>query len=110
MRYNSRPDILQAAIRAVFNYATATINLSDCCEEMVPLALFEALNGKDSRDYIARVEPSERGGRKIAESILRAAKILGGGDGNGTTSTQEQLQGGVVGSAVVPGAPAQASM
>eukprot|EP00392_Amoebophrya_sp_AT5.2_P012171 g12266.t1 len=84
----------------------------DCCEEMVPLALFEALNGKDSREYIARVEPSERGGRKIAEAILRAAKMLGGGDGdgNGTTSTQEQLQGGVAGSAVVPGAPVQASM
>ena len=38
--------------------------------ETIPVPLFHALDGKDSRDYIARVEPSSVGGRKMAEYIL----------------------------------------
>jgi hypothetical protein len=38
--------------------------------EVVPVPLFNALDGKNSRDYIARVEPSSHGGRKMAEYIL----------------------------------------
>ena len=34
------------------------------------MPLFNALDGKDSRDYIARVEPSSQGGRKMAEYLL----------------------------------------
>jgi hypothetical protein len=32
--------------------------------------LFNVLDGKNSRDYIARVEPSSQGGRKMAEYLL----------------------------------------
>jgi hypothetical protein len=32
--------------------------------------LFNALDGKNSSDYIARVEPSSQGGRKMAEYLL----------------------------------------
>jgi hypothetical protein len=39
----------------------------------VPLALFDVLDAAPaSRDYVARVEPSARGGAKMAEAILRA--------------------------------------
>lgn len=40
--------------------------------EVVHVPLFQALDGKDTSDYVARVEPSEQGGRKIAE-LLRDA-------------------------------------
>ena len=38
--------------------------------KVIPTALFHALDGKNSRDYIARVEPSSEGGRKMAEYLL----------------------------------------
>ena len=41
--------------------------------EVVPLALFHTLDGTDSRDYLQRVEPSVRGGQKMAQAILDAA-------------------------------------
>lgn len=37
---------------------------------MVPVPLFHVLDGRNSRDYVARVEPSSQGGRKIAEYLL----------------------------------------
>jgi len=38
--------------------------------EVIPVPLFNALNGKDPADYIARVEPSSQGGEKMAEYLL----------------------------------------
>jgi len=38
--------------------------------EVIPIPLFHVLNGKDSEDYVARVEPSQVGGRKMAEYLL----------------------------------------
>ena len=38
--------------------------------EVIPVALYEALDGKNSDDYIARVEPSPLGGEKMADYIL----------------------------------------
>jgi hypothetical protein len=38
--------------------------------EVIPVPLFNALDGKNSNDYIARVEPSAAGGRKMAEFLL----------------------------------------
>ena len=37
---------------------------------VVPIALADALDGRDTRDYHQRVEPSIQGGRKIARLIL----------------------------------------
>lgn len=38
--------------------------------EVIPTPLFNVLDGKRSEDYIARVEPSALGGRKMAEFLL----------------------------------------
>jgi hypothetical protein len=38
--------------------------------QVIPIPLFNVLDGKRSEDYIARVEPSAVGGRKIAEFLL----------------------------------------
>lgn len=38
--------------------------------EVIPVPLFNALDGKNSNDYIARVEPSAAGGKKMAEFLL----------------------------------------
>lgn len=38
--------------------------------EVIPVPLFEVLDGKHSNDYVARVEPSSQGGRKMAGFLL----------------------------------------
>ena len=38
----------------------------------VPIPLFAALDGSDPADYVERVEPSARGGRKMARLLLDA--------------------------------------
>ena len=38
--------------------------------EVIPLPLFNVLDGKNTSDYVARVEPSSQGGRKMAEFLL----------------------------------------
>ena len=50
-------------------YSRARSILIPGCE-VIPVALFNALNGKDPSDYIARVEPSSKGGEKMAEYLL----------------------------------------
>ena len=36
---------------------------------MVYLPFFEVLDGKDTTDYVARVEPSAKGGMKMGKAI-----------------------------------------
>jgi hypothetical protein len=38
--------------------------------EVIPVPLFNALDGKNTLDYVARVEPSALGGKKLAEFLL----------------------------------------
>lgn len=38
--------------------------------EVIPVPLFNVLDGKTTSDYIARVEPSAVGGKKLAEYLL----------------------------------------
>ncbi len=38
--------------------------------EVIPVPLFNVLDGKCSDDYVARVEPSAIGGKKMAEYLL----------------------------------------
>ena len=38
--------------------------------EVIPVPLFNVLDGKCSDDYVARVEPSAIGGEKMAEFLL----------------------------------------
>jgi hypothetical protein len=68
LRYNSDPAKLQLMIRTVFEQATSQIRIPGT--EVVPVPLFHALDGKCTEDYVARVEPSAAGGRKMAELLL----------------------------------------
>jgi len=38
--------------------------------QVIPIPLFHPLDGTKSEDYVARVEPSASGGRKMAEYML----------------------------------------
>jgi hypothetical protein len=62
--YNGSPKKLQTAIRRLYDMATKKIEISGT--EVIPCALFEAMDGKNADDYVARVEPSSEGGRKMA--------------------------------------------
>ena len=66
--YNSYPNQLQAAIRAMYRIATKKIQIDGT--EVVPCALFEVLNGKRVEEYTARVEPNGEGGKKMAERFM----------------------------------------
>ena len=46
--------------------------------EVIPIPLFHPLNGRISGDYVARVEPSATGGRKMAEYMLWMLFIVQG--------------------------------
>lgn len=67
MCYNVNPGKLQCAIRQIFRNATSRIRIPGT--EVVPIPLFEVLDAKDPGDYEQRVEPSARGGRKMAASF-----------------------------------------
>mmetsp|Transcript_35688 Transcript_35688/g.52341 ORF Transcript_35688/g.52341 Transcript_35688/m.52341 type:complete len:349 (-) Transcript_35688:144-1190(-) len=66
--YNSNPGKLQLLIKKIFTEAISRIQILGC--EVIPVPLFHVLDGKNSRDYVARVEPSARGGKKMAEFFL----------------------------------------
>lgn len=68
--YNSDPRRLQAAIRQIFIHGTSKIQIEGV--QVVPFPMFESLDGKDSIDYVQRVEPSGKGGEKLARSLLAA--------------------------------------
>lgn len=74
LRYNSTPGKLQSFIRKVFDNATCKIQLDDGNVMVAPCALYEAMDGKNSDEYVARVEPSELGAHAIAKLIK--SKIL----------------------------------
>ena len=64
MGYNLFPGKLQTAIMKMYELATKRIQIPGV--QVIPCAFFESLNGKDEGDYVARVEPSTEGGRKMA--------------------------------------------
>ena len=77
-----------AAIRQVFHLATRRIRIPGV--EVVPVPLFEVLDGQESADYVQRVEPSPRGGQKMAAALMDA--IFGGAtddEGAGAGSADE---------------------
>lgn len=80
--YNRDPRKLQAIIRAIFAAATRRIRVAGT--EVVAVPLFAALDGSDSADYAARVEPSAAGGRKIADLLLAAAATATGATADGS--------------------------
>ena len=66
--YNSDPRKLQMMIRRTFEEAISKINIKGT--NVVPFPLFKVLDGKNTNDYLERVEPSAQGGRKIADALL----------------------------------------
>ncbi|KAJ9649239.1 hypothetical protein H2201_004247 [Coniosporium apollinis] len=67
MGYNAQPQRLQAAIRKVYELGTREIAIPGT--RVIPCPVFTVLDGKTSADYVARVEPSIQGGRKMAGLI-----------------------------------------
>jgi hypothetical protein len=67
--YNTDPSKLQLVMRYIFENATEKIALK-CGTPVVAIPLYEALNGKETMDYVQRVEPSSQGGEKMAKLIL----------------------------------------
>lgn len=82
LRYGSRPEKVQRVMRRVGESMVDGLGGRD---GVVVVPLYEALDGKRSEDYVQRVEPSEEGGRKMAQLLLSAVERElgreGGGDG-----------------------------
>lgn len=70
--YDDHPEVLQSAIRLVYEHATKQIRVEGT--QVIPCALFEVLDGKRSGEYTARVEPNGEGGRKMAERFAEMLK------------------------------------
>ena len=66
--YNQDPVKLQAVIAKMMEQAISRISIPGT--QVIPVPLYRVLNGKDSSDYVLRVEPSPQGGRKMAEYFL----------------------------------------
>jgi hypothetical protein len=66
--YNRNPAKLQQLIRMVFEEAISKINIPG--STVIPVPLYHVLDGRNTQDYVARVEPSPSGGRKMAEFLL----------------------------------------
>lgn len=67
--YNNDPQKLQAAIHQLFTHATRNISISGC--QVVPFAMHRVLDGKNTSDYVQRVEPSAIGGKKLAKAFVK---------------------------------------
>ena len=67
--YDRDPSKLQLLMRVVYRLATSTVAI-DGVEAVVPLPMYEALDGQTTDDYVQRVEPSSQGGRKLAALLL----------------------------------------
>ena len=67
--YNKNPSRVQNLIKSLYREATSSISIEGV-EKVVAMPLYEVLDGKNSIDYVARVEPSSRGGKKLAFSII----------------------------------------
>ena len=66
--YDDDPERLQYLIRKMYVEAISKIEIPGTT--VIPVPLFDVLDGKDSGDYVDRVEPSSQGGRKMAEYLL----------------------------------------
>ena len=66
--YNTWHGQLQTVISHLYRVATQNIKVEGT--EIVPCALHEVLDGKTAKDYTARVEPNEEGGKKMAVKFV----------------------------------------
>lgn len=91
MCYDVAPARLQSAIKKVYELATRRIRIPGV--EVIPVPLFKALDGQDTRDYVQRVEPSPQGGRKIAVALMDA--IYGRADSPPSEGEDDSSGGGL---------------
>lgn len=63
--YDIDPEKMQIIIKHIYETATQQIQIPNV--KVVPVPLFEVLDGKCTSDYTERVEPSESGGFKMAK-------------------------------------------
>lgn len=75
LRYNRSPGAVQAFLRAVYRLGTCEVRVAGVAS-VVPVALYERLDGSRGEHYVERVEPSVAGGRVLAEML--AAALPGG--------------------------------
>lgn len=66
--YDRDPGRLQHLIRTMYAEAISKIEIPGT--RVIPVPLFNVLDGKNGDDYVDRVEPSSQGGRKMAECFL----------------------------------------
>jgi hypothetical protein len=67
--YDDDPEQLQFLIRKMYVEAISKIRVEGTT--VIPIPLFDALDGKTSDDSVARVEPSSQGGKKMAGYLLK---------------------------------------
>ena len=72
--YNSNPAKVQLLIKKIYEVATRQIAVEGV--EVVAFPLFEVLDGKDTTDYVARVEPSVTGGQKMGRAFVAHLETL----------------------------------
>jgi lysophospholipase L1-like esterase len=70
--YNANPGKLQRLIRLVHERATSQIRIDGV--PVIPVPLYAVLDGTNTDDYVARVEPSPSGGKKMAEYLLHVIR------------------------------------
>lgn len=71
--YNCNPGHVQAIIDRVFEDGMKKVQVAG--SKVVPLPFSQALNGKNTADYVARVEPSDQGGAKMAHEIANIINL-----------------------------------
>lgn len=65
--YDNNPEKSHALLQGVYEKMIREINIEGA--KIFHIPFYEILDWKDEKDYVARVEPSTEGGRKIAEHI-----------------------------------------
>ena len=71
-------------IRTIFRLATSRIHIEGTA--IIPVPMFETLDGKDHGDYEQRVEPSVQGGKKMGADFVRRLQAWPPAVGYGSTS------------------------
>jgi hypothetical protein len=70
--YGQWPGQLQSAIKQIYESATKDIKIEGT--QVLACPLFEVLDGKRAEDYVARVEPSSVGGKRMAQKFTEILK------------------------------------
>ena len=86
--YNGSPGRLQTAIQKMYELGTQKIQIPGL--DVIPMALYEVMDGKNADDYVERVEPSIEGGRKMAARLTDEIKRLLGDGGEDIEENRER--------------------